>query len=376
MRTETRPTQFAKYDQNAGKVLTVIIDVDQSSNVNRNHDFEIPVNSKLREIESRIKDESELEQYRRCVDLALGFIKSYRPSSKSVAVFAQANGNVSTRELNVALKTETRWQALPHIQPLMEAGDEFEQLLIVLLDGRHCRFLTSILGNITEHPDILNPYPTGHTQAPGNDQTKSQPTFHRRSDEREQHYLKSVSEMAESMAATKAIDRIVLAGNNGACKDLYSVLPKTLQRHVISFIILPVQATLEQITDAVKQPRYQAERKNESAKVAALLDRSGTGAKAVTGVDDTTAALADGRVHELVYAHGIALSGARCIACDSIVVGYLACPKCHKVLGPVGDAMDMIIVAALDTGATIEQVRGEASETLMSAGGIGAFLRY
>jgi peptide subunit release factor 1 (eRF1) len=38
--------------------------------------------------------------------------------------------------------------------------------------------------------------------------------------------------------------------------------------------------------------------------------------------------------------------------------------------------MDLIIGAALNTDAAIEQVRGEAAEKLKAHGGIGAFLRY
>jgi peptide subunit release factor 1 (eRF1) len=377
MRTETRPTQFVKYDENAGKVLTVVVNVDQSSSANRNREFEVPVNSKLREIEARIKDEAELSQYRFCADLSRQFIDSYQPRSKSVMVFTQANGSVITRELNVPLETEVCWQDLPHIRPLVEAGDEFKEILIVLMDGKQSRFLTSHLGIMTEHPGTVNPFPTSHTQAPGNDKTKSQASFHRKSDEKKHLYLKAAAEMAETIAATRSINRIVLAGNNGISKELYSLLPKTLQQHVISFEVLQAHATLGEISAVIAKPRYQAERENESAKVQTLLDRARShAAAAVTGIADTTEALAEGRIHELLYAQGLTPSGAACSSCGRIVVTHLTCPKCQVEVGPLGDAMDLIIGAALDSGATIEQVRGKAAEALMAAGGIGAFLKY
>jgi peptide subunit release factor 1 (eRF1) len=107
-----------------------------------------------------------------------------------------------------------------------------------------------------------------------------------------------------------------------------------------------------------------------------LLDSAGTRNKAVTGLAATTAALAEGRVHELVYAQGIEPNCALCAKCGSIIVDQPACPKCQSVAGPAGEAMDLIIGAALDTGAAIEQVRGVAAEQLNVSGGIGAFLRY
>ncbi len=131
-----------------------------------------------------------------------------------------------------------------------------------------------------------------------------------------------------------------------------------------------------QIADIAGKAQYRAERENEVAKVASLVDRAGARDKAVTGLAETTAALAEGRVHELVYAQGITPNGALCAICGSIVVNQPACPKCQATAGPAEEAMDLIIGAALDTGAAIEQVRGEAAEKLTASGGIGAFLRY
>jgi len=376
MKTETKLSQLVEYDRNGGKVLTIVLNVDQSLPVNRNREFEISVNSKLREIESSLTEKDEIEQFTRCAELGRRLIQAYRPHSKSLVLFLQANGNVTSRDLNVTLNTEACWADTPHIQPLIEAGDEFEEILIVLLDGRHSRFLTSRLGNITEHPEVRNPFLTSHTQAPGNDRQKSQPTFHRKADEREHLYLKSAAEMTKTIAANRSIKRIVLAGINGACKELYDLLPKDLQKHVISFTSLPVQATFDQVSATVVKAQFRAEREYEAAKVASLLDRAGSRDKAVTGLAPTTAALAEGRVHELVYAQGIQPHGALCAKCGSIVVNQPNCPKCDTVVGPAGEAMDLIIGAALSSDSGIEQVRGEAAEKLQAHGGIGAFLRY
>jgi|SRR6185295_4892968 len=376
MRTQTKPTQFAKYEPAAGKVLTVVLNVNQSSAVHRNRDLKIAINSELRRIEAEIMDQAELQQFHRSADLAREFVKSYQPRAKSLVVFSQANGSVSSRELNVPVETEIRWQELPHIQPLVDAEDKLDELLIVLMDRRHSRFLTSLVGTLTEHPGVLNPYPTAHTQAPGNDHTKSQPAFHRKTDERERHYLKTVVERVEAIAAARSINRIVLAGSNGPCKELYFLLPKKTQKHIISFAVLPSQATHEEIALGVVNAQELAERDTEAAKVESLIERAGASDRAVIGVSETMKALTEGRVHELVYSQGISLKGARCNNCASIVVNQKPCPKCRASADPVEDAMDMIIGTALDTGATVGQVHHEAAEKLILAGGIGAFLRY
>jgi peptide subunit release factor 1 (eRF1) len=376
MRTETKQSQLVEYDPNGGKVLTIVVNVDQSISVNRNREFEIPVNAKLRQVELSLKEKDEIEQFGRCAELGRNLIHAYRPYSKSLVLFLQANGRVTSRELNVALDTEVRWSDTPHTQPLIEAGDEFEEILIVLLDGRESRFLTSKLGELTEYPEVRNPYPTSHTQAPGNDRQKSQPTFHRKADEREHRYLKTVSEMTETIAVRGSINRIVLAGSDGICKELYALLSNDVRKHVISISVLPVRATFQQVSDIVVKAQFRAERENEVAKVTSLLDSAGARNKAVTGLAATAAALAEGRVHELVYAQGIEPNGALCAKCGGIVVDQPACPNCQTAANPAGDAMDLIISAALSTGAGIEQVRDEAAEKLKASGGIGAFLRY
>jgi hypothetical protein len=188
--------------------------------------------------------------------------------------------------------------------------------------------------------------------------------------------LKTVSEMTENIAARGFINRIVLAGGDGICKELYALLSKDVRRNVISITVLPMRATFEQVSNIVVRVQFRAERENEVAKVASLLDSAGARNKAVTGLAATTAALAEGRVHELVYAQGIEPNGALCAKCGSIIVDQPACPNCLSAAGPAGDAMDLIIGAALSTGAGIEQVRDDAAERLKTSGGIGAFLRY
>jgi peptide subunit release factor 1 (eRF1) len=334
------------------------------------------VNSKLRQIELTLTEKDEIEQFGRCVESWRRWIYSYGPHSKSLLLFVQANGNITSRELNVTLKTEVTWADTPHIQPLIEAGDEFEEILIVLLDRRESRFLTSKLGELTEHPEIRNPYPASHTQAPGHDRQMSQPAFHRKADEREHRYVKTVSEMAETIAVRGSINRVVLAGSDGICKELYALLSKDLRKHVISISALPVRASFEAVSDIVARAQFRAEREYEIAKVASLLDRAGSGDKAVTGLAATASALAEGRAHELVYAQGVEPHGVLCANCGNIVVNQPKCPKCETVAGPAGGAMDLIIGAALSTSAGIEQVRDEAAEKLKAVGGIGAFLRY
>lgn len=321
-------------------------------------------------------DRDEHEVFARCAELGRNRMHSYTPSAKSLLLFIPANGEITTKEVNVDVVPGAWWSDLPHLQPLLEARDEYEELLLVLLDSSHSRFFSSFMGTLIEHPVIRNPYPAAHTQAPGNDQTKSQSAFHHKSDDREHRYLNEVATAAQRIAETRLARKIVLAGNNGRCKELYSLLPETIRTRVIAFKALPVDAPASDISASVAHLQFQAEREEESAKIAALIERAAKHHRAVTGPGDTMAALASGSVHELIYAEGFSPTGTSCRTCGLIVIHSAVCPVCGTSVGAGKPIMDLIITTAMNSGASIEQVRGAAAEKLNSAGGIGAVLRF
>jgi peptide subunit release factor 1 (eRF1) len=97
----------------------------------------------------------------------------------------------------------------------------------------------------------------------------------------------------------------------------------------------------------------------------------------VTTLADSLVALNEKRVRELVYSEGFVVRGGVCEACYAVFPNdIMNCGFCGLPVKPVDDLIEAAIGKALAEGATIEQLRGEAAETLKAAGGIGAFLRY
>jgi hypothetical protein len=376
MSTQSKQLHRTGNKRGSEKVLTIAVHVDQSRAENLNGKFAIPVESQLRQIESDIADRDEREQFARCAELGRDRIRSYAPNAKSLLLFIRADGDITVKELNIELPPGVWWSDQPHLQPLLEARDEFEELLVVLLDSSHSRFLSSYMGTLMEHPVIHNPYPRAHTQAPGNDQTKSQSAFHHKADDREHRYMKAVAAEAQRIATIRLAGKIVLAGNNRPCKELYSLLPESIRNRVIAVQVLPVDASISDITSAVAHLQFQAEREEESAKCAALIEHAAKHERAVTGIRETMAALTSGRIHELIYAQGFSPAGSSCRNCGLLVINATVCTACGTSLDAGEPIMDHILETALESGSAIEQVRGEAAEKLRSFGGIGAFLRY
>jgi peptide subunit release factor 1 (eRF1) len=97
--------------------------------------------------------------------------------------------------------------------------------------------------------------------------------------------------------------------------------------------------------------------------------------KAVTGLAATLLASNNGEIWKLVYAQDSNVPGKRCKVCDRLYrIDQFSCGHCNTTLHPVEDLIAIMIERLIKAGRTIEQVRGEASQTLKQVEGIGAFL--
>ena len=94
------------------------------------------------------------------------------------------------------------------------------------------------------------------------------------------------------------------------------------------------------------------------------------------GLGATLAALNEGRVHRLFLADAWSPVGAECAACGALVPGVGPCPTCGAPTEPVADLRGRVIERALEVGAKLEFVSGEAAALLAVHGGIGAWTRY
>ena len=98
--------------------------------------------------------------------------------------------------------------------------------------------------------------------------------------------------------------------------------------------------------------------------------------KAVVGLGRTLKAVNSDRVWELIYSGGFLSPGYECPKCSALFSARpTRCSYCSSRLLPVGDVVERAVEHALRKHAKIEVVTGEASATLKTAGGIGAFLK-
>jgi peptide chain release factor subunit 1 len=361
------------------RVLSVYLDVDQSRETNRNRKFEVTLGNLLRELEQNFGDGFEREEFAANADHIRNFVSDYRPAARSLVIFCDVLGDFFWyRELNVPLRSETRWSESCYLRPLLEMLDEFERCGVILADRAQARLFTVHLGEIVEHGESFAPGEVKVVKTPGRDHIRSDMRFQHKADQFAHRHLKRVAELTVELADRHSFDRLLLAGPVEASSQLHHLLPKQWQSRVVASLNLPVEADQHTVLAATRRVSEEAERNGEIRLVEGLIsDAARAEQRAVTGLDATLRALRLGRIWQLVYADGFAPSGSRCINCATLF-GEMpeSCAYCNAIVWPVDDLVELAAQRVVVRGGKVEQVRGEMAARLSEAGGIGAFLKF
>jgi peptide chain release factor subunit 1 len=377
MVTKTDLASLHEFEFSPGRVLSVYLDVDQSKAANLNRGFEAALERELQAISRTFDDESALRDFESCADRAREFVAKYVPGGRGLVVYAKSNRSMWARELTVPTETCVRWGEAAYLHPLVEALDEYERYGLVLVDRLHAYIYTVFLGQIEKRAEIHGLGRVRHVKSAGRDHLYSQARFQRRADEHIHSHLKRVVEILETFHKTAPFERLVLSGTNEATSEMYRVLPKWMRTRVVGSLALPTGATDGEILAAVKTLENNVERGFEIAYVEKLMDAAGGSQKATASASETFRALNENRVLEFVYAEDCPMEGGRCSECGAVYASPdLSCDYCNIPVDAVEDVIECAASQALATGASIEQLRGEAAERLNALGGVGAFLRY
>jgi peptide subunit release factor 1 (eRF1) len=139
---------------------------------------------------------------------------------------------------------------------------------------------------------------------------------------------------------------------------------------------ISTDASVERLLAAAQPIVEKYERESERRLVDEVVTDAAKGRKAVTGLSRTLKAVNEGRVWRLLYSEELHSPGFECPKCAALFsMERESCLYCGSAVRSVPDVVERAIQHALRKGATIEVVRSEASESLINAGGIGAFLR-
>lgn len=352
-------------------VLSVYLDVDQSRAANLKRGFAVELSTRLRTVEQQLA-ESEREPFRAAAALVERLVGQHEPRAKTVVVFADGGAApLCSGDLNVALPTDVRWRGAPFMRPLIEAIDEYPRSAIVLTDKAQARLFVAFLGDIEEIGEAIAPGEVRRKKASGSDHLRSDMHFQRQDEMHVHWHLRGVADRLEQVAAAHDLERVVLAGSLEATNELARLLPGALAARVAGILRLPIDASAQQLLEHALVLVAHAEREAEQARVTDLLERGRV------GLDATVSAFQDGRLLALIYAEGFVAPGSECPRCRALLA--TAPPDCAYCGAPprsLDDLVERVIERVGESGASVEQVRGDAARRLRDVGGIGALLRF
>jgi peptide subunit release factor 1 (eRF1) len=154
------------------------------------------------------------------------------------------------------------------------------------------------------------------------------------------------------------------------------MLPKELQEQVVGSMPLDMAASKTEVLDRSLEVIQEVDRRRKEELVEQLITAATSkGGHGALGLDDTLAAVQEGRAHILVVAEGYIATGYGCQNCGYVAARELEeCPFCGGEVAQTEDAVNTIVRRAIELGMEVEVVRGSAA--LEEAGSIGAILRY
>ncbi len=234
-------------------------------------------------------------------------------------------------------------------------------------DYEKARIFLLQLGRVEEVHDLWDEVPGRHDQG-GRSQLRRQ----RHVDDHRRQHLKHVADALFTLWKSRGFEHLVLAGPGEAHRELEQELHGYLRQRVRANLTLPVGATADEVRARTREVEEALELQAERATVARLSALEASGG-AVVGLEDTLAALGQGRVDTLVVRLDLEAPGSRCEPCDRLTTRS-ACPACGGPTQRLADVVEVAVATAYGRGCRVETIA--QAEELTDRGGIGAFLRY
>jgi peptide subunit release factor 1 (eRF1) len=294
---------------------------------------------------------------------------------------------------------EFAWGPEPLLVPLEAALDDHERVAVALVDDRRARLFTLFLGRVETSEAFESNVPGRQTTGEWGGMARTDYSRQRAAQgaqgfgrgprggglatkrharHREDAVLEHVRRTAHALTELLRrcpYDRLLLAGPEEALVILRNELPRPLRARLAGTLALPMAATDDEVRRVALDAAEAIERQEEVRLVDELVEAAAT-SRAVLGLEPTLAALHDRRVYHLFLADRFPAEGGACPRCGRLVAGPGPCPACGAATDPVLDLGERAVGQALEHGARVEVVSGEAAALLLAHGGLGGRTRF
>ncbi len=299
------------------------------------------------------------------------FESEFDRQGRSVACFScQARKFWRAFPLLVPVQNAVYVGRRPYIKPLSDLFDNYESFAVIMVDREGARILNYRLGALADTAGTLGAEVKRHRQG-GLAAQKLQ----RNEDQEALHNLRDSAEWAAEYLAQQHVARAVISGTDENLAAFKTQMPRALADKVVGAINLDVNASPAEAWERAYEVAQASQKEQEADLLEQVITLAHKGGAGALGLEDTLAALQQGRVYQLLVDPALRRPGAQCAHCGAVVVENLeACPYCAGKLRPSGDVVNLAVHAAVDAGVKVSAL--EPNTRLAEVGQIAAVLRY
>lgn len=300
-------------------------------------------------------------------------------SGRSLALFS-CEEEEFFRAYSLAIPTRDRMRIgnSPHVKPLADLVDNYGGYAVALVDKQGARLFYYHMGELVEQEGVMGEAVRhtkrgGASQFPGRRGGVAGQTNY--ADEVAERNMKDAADFAAQFFGEHHVRRIILGGTDDNVSSFRGHLPKTWQSLIVGSFPMSMTATTNEVSERALEIIQEQDRQYEKETVEAIITAAAKGGEGAVGLEDTLAAVKEGRVMDLVVRDGFRAEGYLCSGC-----GYLttqaqeACPYCGSAFKKINDVVDMAVTEVMKSGGEVLVVHDLPA--LEEAGSIGARLRY
>lgn len=292
------------------------------------------------------------------------------PPARGFAGYAAPERDPIVVALPFAPMDEVVWTDRPVIEPLVQALDDHERVAVVLIDKERTRFFTIALGEIEERQSFIDEVDGKH--AGGGWHGLAQKRFARHHEDQVLRHVKRTAGLLVDELRKHPYDRLFIGGADEAVSLLRHHLPKPVAQRFTGSVRLELFASDAEVLSVSLALAEQAERAAELEAVREVMEANDT--HALVGLENSLQALFTGRVSRLLVSDLVPRAGRVCDDCGRLT-SMRPCPICMGETSEIPDLRERAIERAVQLGARIDIVHGEAAATLIERGGVAAWTR-
>ncbi len=305
--------------------------------------------------------------------------QEYDWSGRSIAMFScYPQGFFRAYPLAMPVRNLITVSDRPSVKQLTNLMDSFGGYGVVLVDQQGARVFYFHLGELQEQEGTVGEAVKrtkrgGASSMPGRRGGAAGKT--RAVDETVDRNMKDAADFALHFFEEKRVRRVLIGGTDDNVAMFRNELPKAWQSLVMGSFPISMTASHSDVLNKALETGRKADTHRESKLVQGLIDAAAKGGNAVTGLQDTIAAVNDSRVQTLVIADGYRKSGYYCASCERLMLSPNGgCEGCGGEPERIPDLVEVAVASVLRRKGSVEvvHVNGEFE----GAGNIGALLRY